>query len=454
MYNKKHRIHFVGIGGIGMSGIAELLLNLGYKVSGSDLNKTEITQELSSLGATIYKGHNKQNIADVDVVVLSSAISQDNPEVLIAKENKIPVIPRAEMLAELMRLKYGIAVAGSHGKTTTTSLVAAVLEQGGIDPTVVIGGKLNKTNTHAFLGQGDFLVAEADESDGSFLKLPPTIAVVTNIDREHMDFYSDLNEIKDTFIEFLNKVPFYGLAIICMDNENLQSIIPRMEKRVLTYGCSPQADLHARDIVLEGFSSKFSVYLNDKKLGSLKLHMPGIHNVCNALAAVAVGLELNVQFKTIKKALSEFKGIHRRFQVRGSKNGIIWVDDYAHHPTEIKMTLKAAKKAAKGRVVVLFQPHRYTRTRDLFKEFMSAFNKADVLILTDIYAAGEKKIKGINAQKFYQSLREYGHKDVTFISSLSDAEEYLRKNLRKDDLFLTLGAGNVWQSGENVINML
>jgi UDP-N-acetylmuramate--alanine ligase len=333
-------------------------------------------------------------------------------------------------------------------------LVASVLEYGGIDPTVVIGGKLNKTNTNAFLGQGDFLVAEADESDGSFLKLPPTIAVVTNIDREHMDFYSDLNEIKDTFVEFLNKVPFYGISIICLDNENLQSIIPRLEKRILTYGRSSQADLQARNIELEGYKTKFSVYLNDKKLGIIKLNMPGIHNVCNALAAVGVGLELNVQFKTIKKALAEFKGVHRRFEIRGTKKSITWVDDYAHHPTEIKMTLKAAKESSKSRVVVLFQPHRYTRTRDLFKEFMSAFNEADVLIVTDIYAAGEKEIEGVNSQKFYQSLKEYGHKDVTFIPKLSDAEKYLHDNLRKNDLFLTMGAGNVWKSGENIINML
>jgi len=437
-----------------MSGIAELLLNLGYRVSGSDLNKTELTQRLSSLGATIYEGHNKKNIVNVDVVVLSSAIHSDNPEVIIAKENNIPIIPRAEMLAELMRLKYGIAVAGSHGKTTTTSLVACVLEHGGIDPTVVIGGKLNKTNTNAFLGQGDFLVAEADESDGSFLKLPPTIAVVTNIDREHMDFYSDLNEIKDTFVEFLNKVPFYGISIICLDNENIQSIIPRMEKRILTYGRSSQADLQARDIELKGFNSKFSVYLNDKKLGIIKLNMPGRHNVCNALAAVGVGLELNVQFKIIKKALAEFKGVHRRFEIRGTKKSITWVDDYAHHPTEIKMTLKAAKESAKGRVVALFQPHRYTRTRDLFKEFMSAFNEADVLIITDIYAAGEKEIESVNSQKLYQSIKEYGHKDVTFFPKLSDAEKFLKDNLKKNDLFLTMGAGNVWKSGENIINML
>lgn len=454
MYKKNHHIHFVGIGGIGMSGIAELLLNLGYRVSGSDLKQTDLTERLADLGAVTYLGHSKQNIKQADVVVISSAIQRDNPEVVTAKENNIPVIPRAEMLAELMRLKYGIAVAGSHGKTTTTSLVSSVLEYGGIDPTVVIGGKLNKTNTNAFLGQGDFLVAEADESDGSFLKLPPTIAVVTNIDREHMDFYRDLDEIKETFIEFLNKVPFYGLAIICMDDANLQSIIPKMEKRVQTYGCSSQADLQAKDILLDGYCSTFSITRNDKKLGIIRLHMPGIHNVRNALAAVSVGLELNIPFKTIKKALADFKGIHRRFQIRGQRKGITWVDDYAHHPTEIKMTLKAAKQAAKGRVVVLFQPHRYTRTRDLFDDFMSAFNEADVLIITDIYSAGEKQLKEVSARRFYQSLKEYGHKDVTLVPALTDAETHLVKTLKKDDLFLTMGAGNVWTAGENVINLL
>lgn len=437
-----------------MSGIAEVLHNMGFDISGSDIAEGAAVKRFQKMGVPVFIGHRAENLTDAETLVYSSAVRSDNVEVLEARRRRIPVIPRAEMLAELMRLKYGIAVAGSHGKTTTTSLVSAVLEYGGIDPTVVIGGKLNKTNTNAFLGQGEFLVAEADESDGSFLKLPPTIAVVTNIDREHMNFYKDLDDIKKTFVEFLNKVPFYGLSIICLDDENLQRILPKLEKRVLTYGCSSQADLQAKDIVPEGYHSKFTVTHNDRRLGIIKLNTPGIHNVRNALAAVSVGLELNIPFKTIKKALADFKGIHRRFEVRGCKKGITWVDDYAHHPTEIKMALKAAKQAAEGRIVVLFQPHRYSRTRDLFKEFMFAFNAADVLIITDIYAAGEKQIKGVSAQNFYQSLKKYGHKDVTYVPTLADAEAHLATILKKDDFFLTMGAGNVWTAGENVINLL
>lgn len=454
MYKKSHHIHFVGIGGIGMSGIAELLLNLGYQVSGSDIKRTETTQRLSSLGASIYYGHDKKNVTDVDVVVISSAIKPDNPEILHAQGKNIPVIPRAEMLGELMRLKYGIAVAGAHGKTTATSLIATVLEHGGIDPTVIIGGKLIKTNTNALLGSGDFLVAEADESDGSFLKLPPTIAVVTNIDREHMDYYKDIEEIKETFLEFLNKVPFYGLSIICLDDENLQSIIPRMKKRVLTYGCASQADLQARDIHFEGVKTKFDVFYQEKKLGTVKLHLPGTHNVHNALAAVGVGLELNLDFEIIKKALLEFKGIQRRFQLRIKKHGISWIDDYAHHPTEIKMTLKAAKKISPKRVVVLFQPHRYTRIRDLFEDFMTAFYDADVLIVTEIYSAGEPPISGINARRLYEGIKQYGHKDVTLIQDSKNVEKHLIEFLEEGDFFLTLGAGDVWMAGENIMKGL
>lgn len=454
MYKKSQHIHFVGIGGIGMSGIAELLINLGYRVSGSDINRTKTSERLASLGASVYYGHDRKNVTDVDVVVLSSAIEAQNPEISHALEKNIPVIPRAEMLGELMRLKYGIAVAGAHGKTTTTSLIAAVLDRGGIDPTVVIGGKLNKTDTNASLGAGEFLVAEADESDGSFLKLPPTIAVVTNIDREHMDFYKDVEKIKETFLEFLNKVPFYGLSIICLDDQNLQSIIPRMEKRVMTYGCASQADLQARDIQLEGFATQFSVFYQEKKLGRVKLHLPGIHNIYNALAAIGVGLELNLDFKVIKKALLEFKGIQRRFHLRGKKHGISWIDDYAHHPTEIKMTLKAAKEISPRRVVALFQPHRYTRTRDLFEDFMTAFYDADVLIVSEIYAAGESPIAGIHAERFQEGLKEYGHKDVTLIQDLEDAENYLMEFLEEGDFFLTLGAGDVWKAGENIMKRI
>jgi len=454
MYKKGQHIHFVGIGGIGMSGIAELLLNLGYRVSGSDQRKSDITQRLASLGATVYYNHDKSNIKDVDVVVISSAIRSDNPEVTCAQGKSIPVIPRAEMLAELMRLKYGVAIAGAHGKTTTTSLIAAVLEHGGIDPTVVIGGKLNKTNTNAFLGAGDFLVAEADESDGSFLKLPPTIAVVTNIDREHLDYYKSLDAIKATFRDFLNKVPFYGLCIICLDDQNLQSIIPEIRKRVLTYGCASQADLQARDIQLAGFVTRCRVYYHDKHLGSLKLRLSGIHNIRNALAAVAVGLELNLNFKTISKALLDFKGIQRRFQLRAKRHGVVWIDDYAHHPTEIKSTLKAARSLEARRVVVLFQPHRYSRTHDLFQDFMTAFYDADVLVVTDIYAAGEPALAGVTARHFYEGLKEYGHKAAVLMPELRQAEDYLAKFLKRGDCFVTMGAGNVWQAGEKIMKRI
>ena len=454
MYKKNQHIHFVGIGGIGMSGIAELLLNLGYRVSGSDARTTDITERLASLGARICLGHEKKNLTDADVVVTSSAIKQGNPEVFAAQERGIPVIPRAEMLAELMRLKYGIAVAGAHGKTTTTSLVAAVLEHGGVNPTVVVGGKLLKTNTNAVLGSGEFLVAEADESDGSFLNLPPTIAVVTNIDREHMDFYPDIDAIKDAFVAFLNKVPFYGVNIICLDDENIQSIMPRIKKRILTYGRATQADLQACDIELSAQGTSFTVYLQEKKLGVVKLGIPGIHNVYNSLAAIGVGLELGLEFKVIKKGLGDFKGIQRRIQQRGKKNGVTWIDDYGHHPTEIKMTLKAVRQIAPGRVVVLFQPHRYSRTYHLFNEFMTAFYDADVLVVADIYPAGEAPLPEVNSQRFCESLKEYGHKDVNYIPDFKSAEAYLAEFLQPGDVLLTLGAGDVWRSGEAIIKML
>jgi len=454
MYKKDQHIHFVGIGGIGMSGIAEVLLNIGYQVSGSDIKNTDITQRLESRGATLYYGHRQENIKDVDVVVISSAVRVDNPEVTEAQAQNIPVIPRAEMLAELMRLKYGIAIAGAHGKTTTTSLVAAILDHGGIDPTVVIGGRLNTTNTNASLGSGEFLVAEADESDGSFLKLSPTIAVVTNIDREHLDHYRSIREIKKTFLEFINKVPFYGLAVICLDNENLQSIIPRIGKRFLTYGCASQADLQAREIALQGFKSSFAVYSHEQLLGTVVLGIPGLHNVYNALAAIAVGLELGVKFPVIQEALRAFSGVQRRFQVRSEKQGITWVDDYGHHPTEIKTTLKTAKEVWQRRLVVVFQPHRYSRTRDLFKDFMVTFYDADVLIVTDIYPAGESPIPEVSGQRFYEGLRDYGYKDVAHIPQVDDVKAHLKEIMRAGDILLTLGAGDVWKAGESFMREL
>lgn len=454
MYKKTHHIHFVGIGGIGMSGIAELLINLGYRVSGSDISTSEITGRLSSLGAKVYDCHSPANIKDADVVVTSSAVKKDNPEVVSAVSKNIPVIPRAEMLGELMRLKYAVAVAGSHGKTTTTSLIANVFEHGSLSPTVVTGGILNKTNTNTALGSGDFLVAEADESDGSFLKLPPTIAVVTNIDREHTDYYADLEAIKQAFLEFMNKVPFYGLSIICLDDPHLQSMIPQIRKRVFTYGFAAQADLQARDIVLNGFKSTFSVFLNDKKLGTVSINIPGKHNISNALAAIAAGIELGIAFKDIKKGLSSFKGIRRRFELRAEKQGIRWIDDYAHHPSEIGVTLKAVKGLGAKRVVVLFQPHRYTRTEALFEELTTSFYDADMLFITDIYAAGESPIPGVNAQNLIAGITQHGHKDAVFVPSFEAAQAAILKGLKEGDILLSLGAGDVWKAAASVMNAL
>src|SRR5512146_895507 len=383
MYKKIKHIHFVGIGGIGMSGIAEVLLNLGYKVSGSDMKESDTTERLRRLGGEIRAGHRAENITTPHVVVISSAVRNDNVEVIAAREKQIPVIPRAEMLAELMRLKYGVAIAGAHGKTTTTSMVATVLAAGGIDPTVVIGGRLNAFGSNAKLGRGDFIVLEADESDGSFLKLSPTIAVVTTIDAEHLDYYRDLPHIKDTFVEFINKVPFYGLAVLCLDQENIQAILPQVEKRFVTYGLRTQADFLARDISFAGMASECAVSWKGKPLGRLRLKVPGLHNVYNALAAVAVGMDLDLPFETIRDALGEFTGVDRRFQIRGEARGITVVDDYGHHPAEIQATLDAAKNGFARQVVAVFQPHRYTRTRALLPEFSTAFYQADRLFVTE-----------------------------------------------------------------------
>ena len=451
MYQRIKHIYFVGIGGVGMSGIAEVLLNLGHKVSGSDIKLTETTERLQRLGATIYHGHSENHITDVDVVVTSSAIKSHNPEVRAAQSKAIPVIPRAEMLAELMRLKYGIAVAGAHGKTTTTSLIAMVLDRGGISPTVVIGGKLNTINTNAILGTGDFLVAEADESDGSFLKLSPTIAVITNIDPEHLDYYHNITEIKRTFIQFANKVPFYGLNILCLDNEHIQDLIPQLEKRYLTYGLTPQADLQAREVSVKGLSMIFKVRYHNKELGTVELKMPGVHNVYNALAAIATAVELNLDFPAIKEALETFEGVQRRFQIRGESNQIILVDDYGHHPTEIKATLNAAKNIWGRRLVVVFQPHRYTRTRDLFKDFLNAFNQADLLLITDIYPAGEDPLPGVKAENLFYGIRKHGHKQVYYYSQKEEIVNHLLKLLKPGDVVITLGAGDIWQLGEQLL---
>ena len=454
MFKKIQRLHFVGIGGSGMSGIAEVLLTLGYRVSGSDLAASEATRRLESLGGTIFIGHRAAHVEGAQVVVISSAVAPSNVEVVAARERMIPVIPRAEMLAELMRLKYGIAVAGAHGKTTTTSMIATILAHGGLDPTAVIGGKLNRFGGPAKLGQGEFLVAEADESDGSFLKLSPTIAVVTNIDREHLDHYGDLDRIKQAFLDFMNKVPFYGIVILCLDEPHLQALLPRIEKRSRTYGRTSHADLTAREIAFGPKGTRFAAVLNGTDLGWFSLSAPGEHNVSNAMAAILVGLELDLPVEAIRDGLAQFSGVERRFQIRGEAGGVIVVDDYGHHPTEIRATLAGAKEGWGCRVVVVFQPHRYTRTRDLFADFCTAFYQADVLVVTDIYPAGEAPIAGVTAQALVAAIREHGHRDVTYAESREAAVERVAKAVRSGDMVLTLGAGDVWKVGPALLERL
>ncbi len=455
MYQKKYHIHFVGIGGIGMSGIAELLLNLGYRVSGSDIQPSDITRRLEKLGGTIFSGHAAENLQAVDVVVTSSAIDRENPEVALALENAIPVIPRAEMLAELMRLKYSIAIAGAHGKTSTTSLVAAVLDKGQLDPTVVIGGKLKSLGVNAVLGQGDYIVAEADESDGSFLKFSPAIAVVTNIDKEHLDFYKDLEAIKAVFIDFIHRIPFYGLAVLCLDNEAVQDIIPSIKNRYTTYGLSNQADLQAKNVSFDGLRSCFDLYHHGNRLGEICLNMPGIHNIYNSMASIAVGLELGIRFSDIKAALETVQGVQRRLEIKGETGGITVIDDYGHHPTEVKTTLQALKECwPDRRKVVVFQPHRYTRTQALFDEFTRAFYQSDMLLVMPIYAASEQPIAGVTASVLCEGIKAHGHKDVRCMSGPAETAEYLQAHLAPGDILLTLGAGNVWKIGPLILDQL
>ena len=455
MYGRIRKIHFVGIGGIGMSGIAEVLLNLGYQVSGSDLRESEITRRLAALGGEIAYGHRAENIGNADVVVTSTAVRRDNPEVAEAQRNLVPVIPRAEMLAELMRMKYGIAVAGTHGKTTTTSMVATVLTHGGIDPTAVIGGRLDAFGSNAKLGQGKFLVAEADESDGSFLKLSPTIAVVTNIDADHLDYYRDLDEIKATFVDFINKVPFFGVAVLCLDDPNIQSLIPQVRKRFVTYGLNtPQADFSAADIEHSGTRTSFAVLHRGERLGRLSFSMPGRHNVLNALAAVAVAVELELPFVDIAEGFHDFGGVQRRFQIKGEEGGIMVVDDYGHHPAEIKATLSAARSGWDRRVVTVFQPHRYSRTHALFDEFVTAFYQSDHLVVLDVYAAGEEPIEGADARLLTEGIAGHGHKAAHYVPGVDGAVEHLLSAVREGDIVITLGAGNVWQVGEQFLKRL
>jgi len=455
MYQKNYHIHFVGIGGIGMSGIAELLLNLGYKVSGSDLKLSHITKRLEAKGGLIFQGHRKEQVDGADVVVTSTAIARENPEVIRAKELTIPIIPRAEMLAELMRIKYSIAVSGAHGKTSTTSMIAQILNTAGLDPTVVIGGLLKGLDTNALHGKGDYIVAEADESDGSFLKYSPAIAVVTNIDLEHLDFYKDIEDIKDKFVQFINSVPFYGLAILCLDNEHIQAILPRIKVRHTTYGMSAQSDLQAREISFNGTKSTFTVFRHEKKLGDMTLNLAGKHNISNALAGIAAGLELNLSFKTIKKAMEQIEGVKRRLEVKGEKKGIMVMDDYGHHPTEIVATLTAIQESYKGkRLIVAFQPHRYTRTQGLFQEFTRAFYQSDILIVLPIYAASEKEIEGVNAQSLCEAIKEHGHKDVSHAPDFTQALSIITHKAKRGDMVLTLGAGDIYALGEKLLEIL
>ena len=455
MYKRYQHIHFVGIGGIGMSGIAEILVNLGYRVSGSDQKRTETIERLERLGAKVFMGHQAANVEGVHVLVYSAAVSADNVEIQTARQRQVPTIPRAEMLAELMRLKYGIAVAGTHGKTTTTSMVGAVLAEGRYDPTIVVGGRVTNLGSNARLGQGEYLVAEADESDGSFLKLAPTIAVVTTIDAEHLDHYGSLDAIRAAFLTFVNKVPFYGAVVLCLDQPNIQMLLPQVEKRIITYGLESGADLVARRLRLSGMTSRFDVFHRGELLGECVLQIPGRHNVLNALAAIGVGLDLEIPFATISAALAGFAGVQRRFQIRGTAGGVTVVDDYGHHPAEIRATLAAAKAGFDSRVVTVFQPHRYSRTLHLRQEFLTAFNQADVLVVMDIYPAGEAPIPGVSAADLADGIRAHGHRNVTYLGNdRARIVDHVCEISRPGDLVLTLGAGDVSQLGSDILRRL
>lgn len=448
MRRKVRTVHFVGIGGIGMSGIAEVLLNLGYTVSGSDLTETDITHRLASLGARVFLGHDAGNLGNADVVVTSTAVRKDNPEVLEAHRRGIPVIPRAEMLAELLKMKFSIAVSGSHGKTTTTSMIATVLAAGGLDPTMVIGGKLGSIGSNAKMGGGEILVAEADESDRSFLKLAPTVAVITNIDREHLDHYRDINDIKAAFLQFANIVPFYGCTVVCHDDPHVRDILPEVTRRLITYGIETPADFHARDVTLSGRSSTFVVFHRGEPLGRVVINVPGMFNVYNALAAIAVAWEIDMDFAAIREGIGLFTGVQRRLEVKGQVGGVTVVDDYGHHPTEIRETLKAARSVWDGRMIVVFQPHRYSRTQALFDEFLTAFTSADTLVVMDIYAASEEPIPGVTAGELCRSMREKGYGEPIHLALMDDVVEYLLKTVRPGDVIITQGAGSVWKVGE------
>jgi UDP-N-acetylmuramate--alanine ligase len=455
MFYKPQRLHFTGIGGIGMSGIAEILLNLGYTITGSDARLTPVTDRLQSLGATIHEGHSASHVAGAKALVVTSAVNESNPELIEARRLGIPVIPRGELLAELMRLKYGIAIAGSHGKTSTTSMTATMLAHAGLDPTVVVGGRVSTLGgSNARVGRSDFLVVESDESDGSFLKLAPIIAVVTNIDREHLDHYESIEEIRRCFTEFVNKVPFYGCAILCLDDENVQQILPGVRRRTVTYGASAQADLHIASVELGHMTSRFRLQSRGEDLGEFTLHVPGMHNVLNATAAAAVARELEVPIDKIRAGLAEYRGVDRRFQFRGEAAGVTVIDDYGHHPTEVRATLDAARLCQFQRVHVIFQPHRYTRTQHLMDDFARSFHQADTVALLDIYAASEAPIPGVSSEALAARLRAFGHREAHLAGSIENAVSLIASIAQPGDAVLTLGAGNVWQAGDQLLSRL
>jgi UDP-N-acetylmuramate--alanine ligase len=443
---KVRQIHFVGIGGIGMSGIAEVLLNLGYQITGSDMKVGASVKRLRKLGATVHIGHREENLGDSDVLVKSTAVGMDNPEVQAALDAHVPVIRRAEMLAELMRMKHGVAIAGTHGKTTTTSMLATVVAEAGLDPTVVIGGRLNAIGTNARLGRGDWLVAEADESDGSFLHLDPTVAIVTNIDPEHLEHYGSMSALVDTFITFANKVPFYGFAVVCLDHPVVQDILPQLRRRVVTYGLNRQADYRAENLRFEGLNAYFEVFKSEDRLGEIVLEMPGTHNVQNALATIATALEMDIAFDVVVRGIAAFAGVERRFTVRGECQGAIIVDDYGHHPVEIEATLDGAVAGfPERRIIAVFQPHRYSRVKDLQADFCRCFNRADHVIVVPVYAAGETPIEGVDHHSLLDGIKRHGHRSAVAVESLEEAVQHIRKELSEKDLVVTLGAGNVNQ---------
>lgn len=454
MQRKVKCIHFVGIGGIGMSGIAEVLVNLGYNVGGSDVQPSDTTARLQKIGAKVIIGHAAENIGNADVVVTSTAVKENNPEVMEAHRRNIPVIPRAEMLAELLKMKFSVAVSGSHGKTTTTSMISTILAEGDLDPTMVIGGKLASIGSNARLGDGEIIVAEADESDGSFLKLSPTIAVITNIDREHLDYYPDIAEIKEAFLKFANIVPFYGCTVVCVDNAHVREILPSIKRRMITYGIETPADYSALDIKFKKRKTCYTLVCKGEKQGTVELMVPGLFNVYNSLAAIAVARELNLDFATIKEGLKSFSGVQRRMEIKGRVGDITVVDDYGHHPTEIKATLAAMRQIWKDRLIVIFQPHRFTRTKALFEEFTKAFDEVDILIMNDIYPASEEPIAGINSAVLCEAIRKAGKTHVEYIPKTEDIIEYLLKTVQEKDTVATIGAGSIYKIGEAFIKQL